>query len=326
MIRTILNKMMLEVTEMINTIFIILHYKFYKLTSSCIQSLLKLDLINECKIIVFDNGSDNGSYERLEHVYKENPLIILCKNGSNLGFSEGNNMAYSIAQRYSPQFIIALNNDVVIRQRNFIKQVNEIYKEENFHILGPDIFAPYQKEHQSPLYPTFPTDEQLKKRKQVHINILQNLDIAIKREVLNRKKSIVRRYIPMMLLNVFRQIKKRGYLFNKKSDNYKQIYRGCVLQGSCLIFSKRYIAENEKLFEPTTKFYLEEYLLTLKCRTLEYSIIYNPKIQIIHYHEVSTRKSAASIKDYLIQHSQNMLDAFEILEKTLKENPWQINH
>lgn len=311
---------------MITTVFIILHYKFYKITSNCIQSLLKLSSINECKIIIFDNGSNNGSYEKLEEFYLNNPLIVLHKSNDNLGFSEGNNKAYTIAQKYSPRFIITLNNDIVIQQRDFLLRIYEIYKQENFHILGPDVFAPLQKEHQSPLYPVFPSREQLEEKKQSYLYILQNLDRAEKKELWNRRKGMVRRYVPMSFIEIFRFVKKKAHLFNGEIDDYKQNHQNCVLHGCCLIFSKQYIRENDKLFEPDTRFYHEELLLTLKCQTFAYIIKYNPEIQVIHYHEFSTRKSAGTVKEYLIKHSQNMLSAFEILDKTLKENPWQKNH
>lgn len=311
---------------MINTVFIILHYKFYKITASCIHSLLKLNSINECKIIVFDNGSNNGSYEKLEKVYSKNPLIILYKNNDNLGFSEGNNKAYAIAKGYTPHFVITLNNDVVIRQKDFLIRINKIYNQEKFYILGPDIFAPIQKEHQSPLYHVFPTNSQLEEKKQMYIHILQNLDNAAQKELWNRRKSIIRRHIPMCFLEVFRLLKEKIHLFNKDIRDYKSKYENCVLHGCCLIFSEHYINNNRKLFEPDTRFYHEELLLTLKCQSLGYSIMYNPEIQVIHYHEISTRKSAKTINQYLLVHSQNMLHAFEILEKTLKENPWQKTH
>ena len=136
---------------MTKVVFIILHYKLFNETVKCVNSLLRLEQIEDCLIIVYDNGSNNDSFEKLKKQYLHHTKIDIYKSDVNLGFSVGNNMAYQIAKSYHPQFIITLNNDVVIKQKDFIMHVFNAYDKYNFFVLGPDIYAPYLKAHQNPL-------------------------------------------------------------------------------------------------------------------------------------------------------------------------------
>lgn len=99
-----------------------------------------------------------------------------------------------------------------------------------------------------------------------------------------------------------------------------------VLQGSCIIVTELYLKENDVLFEPDTRFYFEELLLALKCKTLNYKTIYTPELQVIHNHGAATRKSTKTIRDFLRFNAENMLRAYDIYRKALKDNPWQKNH
>lgn len=311
---------------MVNVVFIILHYKIFDVTSKCIRSLLHLNQIENCRIIVYDNGSNNGSFEQLKQHFSRCPQVEIYKSDTNLGFSTGNNRAYKIAKSYNPKFIVTLNNDVVIKQSDFISRLTNIYDKHGFFVLGPDIYIPYQEIHQNPFYIEYPSLDQLDKEIEVYRNNLADRKSEQKREQIKRYKNAIRRYIPSYLLHIFRTLKVRLKLLDFREKNYKNMLTNPVLHGACLIFSQLYIDENDKLFEPETKFYYEELLLALKCKTLGYSVIYTPELQVLHYHEVSTKKSTKTVEQYLLFQAQNMLDSFEILEKALKENPWQKNH
>lgn len=311
---------------MINVVFIVLHYKIFGATSKCIHSLLHLNQIENCRIIIYDNGSNNGSFEQLKRRFSDYPQIELYQSDKNLGFSTGNNYAYKIAKSYNPKFIVTLNNDVVIKQFDFISRLNDIYDKHGFFVLGPDIYAPYLQVHQNPFYIEYPSLEQLDKEIQIFRNNLLDRKNGQKGEKIKRYKNAIRRFIPSHLLRIFRILKVRLNASDFQEKNYKNMLTNPVLHGSCLIFSQLYINENDKLFEPETRFYYEELLLALKCKTLGYSVIYTPELQVLHYHGLSTKKDAKTIDQYLLFQAQNMLDSFEILEKALKENPWQKNH
>ncbi|WP_158798479.1 glycosyltransferase family 2 protein [Pedobacter sp. L105] len=77
-------------------------------TSNCISSLLAVGDHSLFDIIIADNGSTDGSLQKLKSQF---PQLTFLDNEYNLGFAEGNNRAinYSISQGY--MYSLILNND-----------------------------------------------------------------------------------------------------------------------------------------------------------------------------------------------------------------------
>jgi glycosyltransferase involved in cell wall biosynthesis len=67
---------------------IILNWDNYYDTAECLRSLRSIDYPNY-QLVLVDNGSSDGSADRLKKDFAE---IDLIKNESNLGFAEGNNI------------------------------------------------------------------------------------------------------------------------------------------------------------------------------------------------------------------------------------------
>ncbi len=91
---------------------IVLHYKNWKDTNECLKSLEKLDYDN-CKIIVIDNDKDNP------------------------GFAGGMNIGIKKALKQKADYVLLLNNDVIVSP-NFLKElVKAGEKDKKIGILGP---------------------------------------------------------------------------------------------------------------------------------------------------------------------------------------------
>ena len=54
--------------------FVILHYLVLDVTVRCIESIQNLLTYNEYQIVVVDNGSNNGSGEKLTELYKNEEI------------------------------------------------------------------------------------------------------------------------------------------------------------------------------------------------------------------------------------------------------------
>lgn len=82
-------------------------------TSNCIKSLLAHSDQQAFDIIVADNGSTDGSLEKLKAAF---PSLIFLDNQENLGFAEGNNraIAYSIKNGYA--YSLIMNNDTEVEE------------------------------------------------------------------------------------------------------------------------------------------------------------------------------------------------------------------
>jgi GT2 family glycosyltransferase len=87
---------------------VVLNYRGVADTIACVESLAELEV--PARVIVVDNGSGDGSAERLGAV----PGVELIVNESNLGFAAGNNVAIERLLADGVEFVWVLNNDTVV--------------------------------------------------------------------------------------------------------------------------------------------------------------------------------------------------------------------
>lgn len=252
--------------------FVVLHYKTFDMTKECIDSLLDTFNNIESKIVIVDNGSANGSGEKLKEAYFESETIDVLLNPDNLGFANGNNIGYKhLVRNYHPRYIVVMNNDVIIKDKQFVEKINRIYKDTEFAVLGPDIINPLLKNHQNP--------ERIEQRS------LQ--------EVENRIRSFERKtHLPHVFF-VLSKIKCifRNEIKNNINTNYNNQRENVVLHGACYIFSEEYIKRRECCFNPNTFLYHEEDILYAECKSLGLKMVYSPLISVEHYEDVATNAS-----------------------------------
>ncbi len=125
---------------------IVLNWKQPKLTLETITSLLKINHNSfEYKVVLVDNGSPDDSLKIFNQEYKDNNSVKILETKANLGYAGGNNFGIDYALKNNFDFIILLNNDVLV-DSNFIE---ELLKEtDNYDIVGPKTyFAPGYEYH-----------------------------------------------------------------------------------------------------------------------------------------------------------------------------------
>jgi GT2 family glycosyltransferase len=114
---------------------IILNWNGYKDTAECLLSLKNLDYTNH-EIIIVDNGSADGSPDRIK---KEFPYVALIRNSKNLGFAEGSNAGIRRALKEGAEFVLLLNNDTTV-EPDFLKLLAEsAAKDDKIGIASPKI-------------------------------------------------------------------------------------------------------------------------------------------------------------------------------------------
>ncbi len=92
------------------------------------------------KIILIDNGSDDGSTVVLKKYAADHPLIHFISNERNLGFAAGINIGIKIGLVENADYFFVLNNDTIL-DRDCIKLlINEMQKSGEVGITGPTIF------------------------------------------------------------------------------------------------------------------------------------------------------------------------------------------
>lgn len=92
---------------------IVLNWNGRDNTIECLDSLLELTYSN-FKIIVVDNSSTDGSYNFIKDKYSQ---IEIIQNSENLGFGEGFNVGIRAAIKKQADYVLCLNNDVIVDNR-----------------------------------------------------------------------------------------------------------------------------------------------------------------------------------------------------------------
>ena len=110
---------------------IIVNWKKYDITSSCIESILHSTNSN-FKIILVDNESDNKKVKK----FKYRNEIKIIQNKKNEGFSKANNIGIDYALRNNYDYTILVNNDTIV-EKNLIEVLLKIAQAKNFSVLQP---------------------------------------------------------------------------------------------------------------------------------------------------------------------------------------------
>lgn len=102
-------------------IAIVLNWNGKRNTIECLESLRHLEYSNY-EIIVVDNASTDGSQKFLRENF---PEITLIENERNLGFGGGFNMGINTSIRLGADYVLCLNNDVVV-DKNFLRELVKV--------------------------------------------------------------------------------------------------------------------------------------------------------------------------------------------------------
>lgn len=249
--------------------YVILHYLALNDTTECVNSILNNIMPyteHEIEIVVVDNGSPNNSYEALKNKFFHKKVVHFIHSEKNQGFAKGNNLGFQYAKnQLHSEFIILMNNDTIIEQKNFTEVLVNKYKEKKYYVLGPDIITA-DGYHQNP-----------GTKQSWNLNELR-----------------VFRFKKRMRLAL-------GYLHLDKLatgaiKSLKEIYRiktlvgdteNTILHGACLIFSPEYVRKFEGLY-PETFLYMEEDILKLYADYYGFLMLYSSDLQIYHKEDVAT--------------------------------------
>jgi len=253
--------------------FVILHYLALEDTIECIDSIISnLDISSE--IVVVDNASNNGSVEELEKYYKGKRSVHILKMKYNSGFAKGNNHGYQYAKQFlHSDFIVLLNNDTIIKQKDFVQKVNEIYQREKFDIMGPDIISLVNNVHQNP------------------VALCGMDDIEIEKAIKNARRNLLLNSIGYLSLKLTLIKFIKNILHVKRSIPENKLAREAkknpLLHGSCLIFARNYIEKYNGLFSDTFMFGEEDILWYISQRE-KLKVLYSPELRIYHKEDAST--------------------------------------
>ncbi|MCT3233438.1 glycosyltransferase [Lactiplantibacillus plantarum] len=271
--------------------YVVLHYLTADATIKCVNSImasLTVDNDFETTIIIVDNGSNDGSYEYLKNYYQNSRIVVVIVNKNNLGFARGNNIGFDFAKyKLNADFIITLNNDIVVDQNDINRLIFNEYKLEQFAILGPDIVS----------------------RKGYHQNPSLDVNWTWKKILTFRVKKMVQLLSNQTGIKVSTQADA-----SYQSNGYLRRKRDVQLYGACLIFSPLFIKKMDGLY-PKTFLYMEEDILRLQAKHFHLKMLYSPVISMSHSEDIATNTAHTSEKQKANFFYRNLLNSSREYEK-----------
>ena len=115
---------------------IVLNYNSFNDTIVCVDRLLKFQ--EAYKIVIVDNQSPDGSYDKLKQYYMNQQEVDVILSDDNRGYSAGNNFGIKYAlKKHRVTRIGILNPDVIIDDKALIKNMLQyLDSSEKFVIIG----------------------------------------------------------------------------------------------------------------------------------------------------------------------------------------------
>lgn len=120
---------------------IILSYNACNLTKEQLVDVSKLKIRGftaEC--IVVDNGSTDNTQAVFERYSLSNMDFVYVKNVNNLGFAGGNNVGIKYALDRGSDYVLLINNDLILPSDFLLKMMEYVAKNTNAQIVSPKMY------------------------------------------------------------------------------------------------------------------------------------------------------------------------------------------
>ena len=279
--------------EIVDIVFIILHYIGLTDTTKCIESIKKKVDTERYRIILVDNHSPNNTFDTLDQMYKNDATISVIKTKENLGFANGNNYGLIYARKkYTAKYYVLSNNDVILIQTDLLRKLDKEYERSKFAVLGPMILSVNGKCDFNPIR-TKPWTK-------------AEIDHYIK----GKKLTLLFNCFGLApAFEAFRRVKHR------RKNNFKNFFdrqEDVELFGCFLVISEDYFEKFDGL-DGRTFLFAEEDILYTHVIHAGMKMVYLPEIAVFHNEDSSiniiTRTKRKKIKfmcEYIIK-SMNIL-------------------
>lgn len=289
-----------------NTVFVILHYLTLVDTLEAVASIKQYE--KESQIVIVDNASGNGTFEKLKEKYRNDNYVDVISAPGNVGFSKGNNLGIKYArERYSPNFICLINNDILLIEE-ICSKIEQEYVRSHFSVLGPMIYTADGRCNDNPGRSQPMGKEELR----VLINYLDIMIFANK---------IHMGSLCEFLYNGLREIRRK--FRGKKAETSHRPYlareENVQLHGCFLVLSKRFFDYFDGLY-PGTFLYMEEDILFWQLMQKNLTSVYLPDIHVFHKEDSASKAVWSNDRKRALIKQKNCLDSARAFEKLMKEN------
>lgn len=244
---------------------IVLNYKGAQNTIDCVNSI-KDSVIEgyELEVIVVENGSNDGSREKLKNL--KNIKLLISK--SNLGYTGGNNLGIKEAIKNNADFILIINNDTIIDKdaiSHFVRASNKA------QIVSPKIYFAHGFEFHKDRY-----------KKNELGKVIWYVGGKIDWE------NIIGSHVGVDEVD-------RGQYDTQREIDFAT--------GACL-FIKKEVFEKIGLFNEKYFLYLEDMDFSVRAKNAGIIIIFEPRAVVWHKNAQSAGGSGSKLQDYYISRNR----------------------
>ena len=234
------------------------------LLKKCLSSLKNKTYYKNYKVFLVD---DSGRREIAEKIKKKFKWVDITINKENLGFAGANNVGIKKSiKKYNPSYILLLNDDTEIVQKNWLKKMIEVGESDNkIGILGCKIIYPnkslqniggYLKGWEITKVSNF------KKGEIIDVDHVMGAFMLIKKEVIKKIGFLDEKFSPYLLedTDYCLRAKEKGFkiksvsyvgIVHKKGktiDSLEDKKRLLIRFKNDIIFSKRHLKGWNKFF------------------------------------------------------------------------------
>ncbi len=277
-----------------NISFVILNYKTYNEAIACAESILSTQTYPDIQIVIVDNGSGNGSVEKLEKHFAGAERVHVIAAEENLGFARGNNLGIAYARaHFAPDFIVVANSDIIFEQKDYCEQLAAIYAKKPYAILGGDIIDASRTQHFNPVARERVYTISYMRRQALISDMKAWMFRLIK--FFHLKKAVAGHYgiatdehgadVQDGSKNLTtREVEGKSVAADCRIEEELE---GVLLHGCCMVFSREFFAEFDG-FWPETFLYAEEEIIYYLAMKKGMCVLYTPKVVCMHKEAVTT--------------------------------------
>ncbi len=135
----------------------ILNYRGWEATIQCVGYFLAQEGV-DLRVLVIDNASPDGSFEKLEAEFRAHPQVELLSSVENGGYAKGNNIGLAYLRHQVFDYLLISNNDVRIDDNQLLQSLAVQYEQlPKIAFLAPAMFVDGQEDqkHQAWRLPRF---------------------------------------------------------------------------------------------------------------------------------------------------------------------------
>ena len=115
---------------------VILNYNDYDTTKKYVEKIKNFKVLNE--IVIVDNNSTDGSYEKLKNISSKKISVI--KTDNNKGYAYGNNVGINYLNEHSDvDYIIISNPDILLEEKDISSLKSDLDNNAEIAMISPVI-------------------------------------------------------------------------------------------------------------------------------------------------------------------------------------------